>query len=437
MNKNKLITTNTKSVLKTSKDLLRTTNKILSNKHNYLNSINYKLKLNLENMREDSSVMFSPDGNYILSRQYNTKTIVVWDIYNSRILFEINSLPTTSSALFSPNGKYVILESYKTTQFFDAKSGEHVISFKAPKLMDSTVVSPGGRYIILDNPYDKCLELTDIVSNSIIKTFQIPNMYFVKSVAFSPCGDNILIGGTTGALKLLDVNTGKEMRGFEGHDGLIKSVAFSPDGKYILSGCSKNIIKLWDINSGQEIEEFLGYREGIESVAFSPDGKFIASKSWNSIVRIWDKSNRKELQEFKMFSNTDINSLFRPDGNYIAIKDDLSVKLFDINTHKAIIKLESEDDKWISSVSFSPNGKYFVSCGKYNTMKLCDINNKELIKLVSFEDSEWICSTPDGYYNCSSKAYKYLDFFDESNGILKVIDKNHSIYKEQQREKLL
>ena len=48
-------------------------------------------------------------------------------------------------------------------------------------------------------------------------------------------------------IKLWDIETGKEIRTFEGHKDEVSSVAFSPDGEYIVSGSGDNTLKLWDV----------------------------------------------------------------------------------------------------------------------------------------------------------------------------------------------
>ena len=75
-------------------------------------------------------------------------------------------------------------------------------------------------------------------------------------------------GSFDNTIKLWNINSGREIRTFEGHTWIVNSVTFSPDGKYALSGSIDNTLRFWDINSGKEIRTFTGYSDGVFSIAF-------------------------------------------------------------------------------------------------------------------------------------------------------------------------
>ena len=87
-------------------------------------------------------------------------------------------------------------------------------------------------------------------------------------------------------LRLWDLETGKEIRKFEGHEGVVHGV-FSSDGRRVLSTSSDQTVRLWDTESGKELHRFLGHTGGVSCAAFSPDGRYVLSGSGDKTLRLW------------------------------------------------------------------------------------------------------------------------------------------------------
>jgi RNA polymerase sigma factor (sigma-70 family) len=102
---------------------------------------------------------------------------------------------------------------------------------------------------------------------------------------------------TQGAtLKVLDVNTCKEIAeiklGVEGAWAL----TFAPDGKTLAWASFQEGIHLWDPAAGKEPRQFGGGKRDlaqIESLTFSPDGKMLAASRSDRTVQLWDVAEGK------------------------------------------------------------------------------------------------------------------------------------------------
>ncbi len=90
-----------------------------------------------------------------------------------------------------------------------------------------------------------------------------------------------------------DVASGKQVSSFG--KGWVTTVAFSPDAKHALSGSDDAIVRLWDLDTGKEVRKFEGRKGWVVSLAFSPDGRRIASGTTNQTIQVWNVETGKEV----------------------------------------------------------------------------------------------------------------------------------------------
>ena len=76
-------------------------------------------------------------------------------------------------------------------------------------------------------------------------------------------GRRALSGSGDRTLRLWDLETGAELRRFEGHEGRVSSVTLLPDGRRALSGSDDETLRLWDLETGAELRRFEGHESGV------------------------------------------------------------------------------------------------------------------------------------------------------------------------------
>jgi WD40 repeat protein len=381
---------------------------------------------------------FSPNGKLVLTGSFEG-TVKLLDAVTGRLIWTFSVPGEAWSVAISPDStqllsSYIVNRDKWYTKLWDAATGREIRTFPG-----RYAISPDGKQV-LGGDDDGNVKLLDIASGREIRTF--PKGY----AEFSPDGKQILCDAYDGIVKLWDIANGREIRTFPG-----RYAGFSPDSKQITT-TTDGIVKLWDTASGREIMTF---PKAGRYAKFSPDGKQILCDDDDGTVKLLDIASGREIRTFP-----GRNAKFSPDGKQVLYFDDedncskllavasgheimtfsgwpedfnsdgtriLSyfgdhsyVNLWDTASGREI-KLFSGNTKEITSVTFSPCGRYFLSNSIYgtaesgaSTVTLWDAAGGRAIRTFSgrFGERYYTIFSPDGTQFLLSDENGYLEYTD-------------------------
>ncbi|HEU0178926.1 MAG TPA: AAA-like domain-containing protein [Blastocatellia bacterium] len=226
----------------------------------------------------------------------------------------------------------------------------------------------------------------------------LPHGAAVFSVAFSPDGKKVAIGGHSLEVKVWDAGSGREIKTLKDYSSPVKSVAFSPDGAILATGSYDGGIRLWDTATWRTLATVKGHKDQTSSIAFSPDGKTLASGSWDGYVKLWDVGALREIKSIQAHTNWVWAVAFSPNGQTLAsASEDHTIKLWSVklgwklatfNGHKASVY----------SVAFSPDGSRLASGGNDHTAMVWDVATAKPLTTLNGHalDVYSVAFSPDG-----------------------------------------
>jgi len=316
-------------------------------------------------------------------------------------------LAASNSVVFSPDGKYLVVGSNDyTIKVWDLQFGIPITILKHNGVINSLAFSPDGQNLASASS-DSTIKIWNVSGWKEIRSLP-KDKSSVKAISFSSDG-KIIASGSYQTIKLWNLKTFKEIKSFTGHSAYITSLSFSPDGKYFVSGGEDCKIKLWDLKTREEVRCFDYHTQWVKSVGFSPDGKYIASGSVDKTTRLWEIQSKRKNDPLQKHNGGIHSVSFSANGKYLASGGaDKKIKVWDICLEKNIRTISS--DAVINSLTYSPDGKYLVSAVDDGSVIIWEsANGKKVATLMHLSSNlkDWIVYTPNGKYdgrNCD----KYL-----------------------------
>lgn len=237
-----------------------------------------------------------------------------------------------------------------------------VISFKQAPKRNSTVE------LCLDRDYETTI--IDLASDSAVEAFLHDKS--VSIAAFGPNELSILTRDKNSIIRLLDIDSGKEIQSLSGYDNFI----VSPDGSSIITKSGEGIATLWDAKLERRIQSF-SFSEFGEALAYSNSGQSLLFSSIEGIEII----NTRDL-DFRRRRLT-----FPPNmGNAERVKKVTSVQEFDVERVPSMSFRRSRKMR-TTSAKFSHDDKKIITVSHGNVISLWDADSGSRKWSVSVEES--------------------------------------------------
>ncbi len=281
-------------------------------------------------------VRFSPDGRFIASGLLSGEA-AIWRLDGKQSVRLVGHDAAVLDVRVSRDGRRVLTASADgTARLWSADSGELARTFAGHRGPVTAVnFDPRERYV-LTGGIDGTVTLWDVASGAAVRRFAKQGHRF-GFARFHPRANAIVTGSgepEDATVRPWDLETGRILRTFDGHEGDVRDADLSADGTLLATCGADMTLRLWDLATGREIRRITGHRESfrskigqwatgalgydemlgemaqtltfappppaLSSVRFSPDATRLASSSTGEgRVRVWDVATGDELMVSK------------------------------------------------------------------------------------------------------------------------------------------
>jgi len=236
------------------------------------------------------------------------------------------------------------------------------------------------------------------------------------ALAFANSSALLAVALDNGAVELWNARTGERIRALAPPGPAPAVVSASRDGRWLAWSGKDSNLWIWDAREDRAPLMLPGHTKAVSALAFSPDGRLLASAGRELSIALWDVESGKRHQQ-SLPTRATIRALaFAPNGRVLAAADsdgglqywgislteqqegDTSVRHYGTVAEMSYVPVS---DDALTSVGFSPDGKWLAVGGEKNLLKLLEVgvgrNDRTLgpapdsvLSLAFTPDRQWL-----------------------------------------------
>ena len=265
--------------------------------------------------------------------------------------------PVTASAMSRDGERVVTVDTAGEVRLWKRTDGSLIASNKLEDSLWSVAYSPDGREIAVGGDSGIVRRLSTGLDP--VGTLE-GHAKRIWSLAYSPDGKLIASGGEDTLARIWTIATGTS-RSLKGHTQRVYSVSFSPDGKRLASGSDDRTLWLWDTEKGTGALRGAQQNGGIRAVEFTGAGDGVAAGGWDFDLKVWPVDGTQPAVWNDRMSVHDI--AVSPDGRVlVSVGDTGELRFWEISTHNLITVLDLPGGR-TNSVTMSADGRWLVTAG--------------------------------------------------------------------------
>jgi geranylgeranyl transferase type-2 subunit beta len=228
---------------------------------------------------------------------------------------------------------------------------------------------------------------------------------WVGGVSFSPVGNRLAIACADRSARIVETESSRETKKFEGHYDIVSTVGFHPAGNLLATGSYDRTAAIWDGKTGKLVRRLEGHRGAVLAVAFSSDGTTLATGSIDGTVKLWNVSTGALAHTLAGHKSWVSSLAYRADGDSLfSGSSDGAIVAWSTKTNEPLYTIDATKAE-VRSTAVSRDGSLLAAGLRYGTVKVWTIaDRKERLTLPGHGDTCAVAFSPDGKLLASSEG---------------------------------
>ncbi len=233
-----------------------------------------------------------------------------------------------------------------------------------------------------------------------------------------PDASTVVVVLADGTVRAIDTGPGPSLRRLEGFSSWCFSVAYSPDGTKLAIGGGDSTMGVFRVSSGERIASVTipGFNIRTRGLKFLADSKSFLAGSADGAVRQIDAQTGVQLALMKKFASEIYCLDTDPSERRVAVgHQDGIIRVWDIATRTLVASLAKQDRR-VEALDFSPDGSLLVSSGPDSAIQLWDANTLQPTDRLPTSAAPWgVVFSPDGRTIIATTHDGTIDAFDTAS----------------------